>query len=81
MKTTTKVLTKKKIIDLKPEIHKILNIQAAINGMNLKAYIEQCLEEIANEDALLIELSTNAPGTDELLNEQEQESFLKALAR
>jgi len=80
MKTITNSRRKKKIIELSPETEKRLRIIAVNAGYNLKAYIENVLDEIADEDELLIALS-NAVGTDELLNEQEKTRFIKSLSQ
>lgn len=57
---TTTVKKKRKLIDLSPEVERMLSILAASQGKNLKAYIESVLEQQAqevNEDAILAELS------------------------
>jgi DNA-directed RNA polymerase subunit F len=73
------VKTKRKIIDLRPETEKNLRLIAVNYGQNLKSYIESVLEELANEDEMLIELS-KAPGTDEVLSKSEKNEFLKSLS-
>lgn len=79
MKTGTPRIRKRKIIELSPEIEKRLRIIAVNEGFNLKSYIENVLEEIAEEDEILIALS-KATGTDEILDESEKERFIKSLA-
>ena len=79
MKTQAGISRKKKIIELRPETEKRLRIIAVNEGFNLKSYIENVLEEIADEDETLIALS-KVPGTDELLNQIEKANFLKFLA-
>jgi predicted DNA-binding protein len=79
MKTITTSGRKKKIIELSPETEKRLRIIAVNAGYNLKSYIENVLDEIAEEDELLIVLS-NAEGTDELLNGPEKKRFIKSLS-
>jgi hypothetical protein len=74
-----KVITKRKIINLKPETEKNLRLIAVNYGQNLKSYIESVLEELANEDEILIALS-KAPGTDDILNQSEKAEFLKWLS-
>jgi hypothetical protein len=75
----TKVITKRKIINLRPETEKNLRLIAVNYGQNLKSYIESVLEELANEDEMLIALS-KAPGTDDILNQSEKAEFLKSLS-
>ena len=79
MKTNTTTSRKKKIIELSPETEKRLRIIAVHEGYNLKSYIENVLEEIAEEDEVLISLSM-AAGTNELLTESEKTNFLKSLS-
>jgi len=79
MKTIVTASRKKKIIELSTETEKRLRIIAVNAGYNLKAYIENVLEEIADEDELLIALST-AQGTNELLTESEKTRFIKSLS-
>lgn len=80
MKTITNSRRKKKIIELSPETEKRLRIIAVNAGYNLKSYIENVLDEIADEDELLITLS-NAEGTDEILSEPEKTRFIKSLSQ
>jgi len=75
----TKVITKRKIINLRPETEKNLRLIAVNYGQNLKSYIESVLEELANEDEMLIALS-KAPGTDDILNQSEKAEFLKSIS-
>jgi hypothetical protein len=79
MKTIVTAGRKKKIIELRPETEKRLRIIAVNAGYNLKSYIENVLDEIADEDELLIALST-AQGTSELLTESEKTRFIKSLS-
>lgn len=79
MKTQPGSSRKKKIIELRPETEKRLRIIAVNEGFNLKSYIENVLEEIADEDQILIALS-NESGTNELLNDTEKTNFLKSLS-
>ena len=80
MKTITTSGRKKKIIELSLETEKRLRIIAVNSGYNLKSYIENVLDEIADEDELLITLS-NAEGTDEILSEPEKIRFIKSLSQ
>lgn len=75
----TKVITKRKIINIRPETEKKLRLIAVNYGQNLKSYIESVLEELANEDEILIALS-KAPGMDDILNQSEKDEFLKSLS-
>ena len=79
MKTIVTAGRKKKIIELSMETEKRLRIIAVNAGYNLKSYIENVLDEIADEDELLIALST-AQGTNELLTESEKTRFIKSLS-
>jgi hypothetical protein len=79
MKTIVTATRKKKIIELSTETEKRLRIIAVNAGYNLKSYIETVLDEIADEDDLLIALSS-VKGTDELLNESEKARFIKSLS-
>ena len=79
MKTITTAGRKKKIIELSPETKKRLRIITVNAGYNLKAYIENLMDEIAVEDELLIALST-AQGMNELLTESEKTRFIKSLS-
>lgn len=80
MKAIPTSLRKRKIIELTPETEKRLRIIAVNAGYNLKSYIENVLDEIAEEDELLIALS-NAEGTEEILNEPEKTKFIKSLSK
>ena len=75
----TKAITKRKIINLRPETEKNLRLIAVNYGQNLKSYIESVLEELANEDEILIALS-KAPGTDDILSQSEKAEYLKSLS-
>jgi hypothetical protein len=79
MKAIEAVRRKKKIIELSLETEKRLRIIAVNEGYNLKSYIENVLDEIADEDELLIALSTGQ-GTNELLTEPEKVRFIKSLS-
>jgi hypothetical protein len=74
-----KPVTKRKLIDLNPDTEKNLRLIAVNYGMNLKSYIENVLNEIAQEDELLIALS-KAPGTNDILSPIEKDDFLKWLS-
>ena len=74
----SKIVTKRKLIDLKPETEKNLRLIAVNYGQNLKSYIESVLDELANEDELLIALS-NIPEANEVLSESEKKTFINSL--
>jgi hypothetical protein len=74
----SKIVTKRKLIDLKPETEKNLRLIAVNYGQNLKSYIESVLDELANEDELLIALS-NVPEANEVLSESEKKTFINSL--
>lgn len=74
-----KVVTKRKIINLRPDTEKNLRLIAVNYGQNLKSYIESVLEELANEDEMLIALS-KAQETNDILSQSEKADFLKSLS-
>lgn len=70
--------TKRKIIDLNEDTFKTLSIMAIQKGTNLKNYIEEVLNELAEdyEDAkLYAKLSKEKPEGNVMLNEKEQTEF------
>ena len=75
----TKVVTKRKIINLRPDTEKNLRLIAVNYGQNLKSYIESVLEELANEDEMLIALSKTHE-TNDILSQSEKADFLKSLS-
>lgn len=74
------MVTKRKIIDLKPETEKNLRLIAVNYGQNLKSYIESVLDELANEDEVLIALSS-IPEANEILSESEKIVFINSLKK
>jgi hypothetical protein len=72
------IVTKRKIINLKPDTEKNLRLIAVNYGLNLKAYIENVLDELAEEDDVLIALS-NVAEADEILTKSEKTVFIKSL--
>lgn len=67
--------SKRKIIDLNEDTFKTLSIMAIQKGTNLKKYIEDVLNELAEnyEDAkLYAKLSKENPDGNIMLNEQEK---------
>jgi hypothetical protein len=74
------IVTKRKIIDLKPETEKNLRLIAVNYGQNLKSYIESVLDELANEDDVLIALS-KVPEANEILSESEKTVFINSLKK
>lgn len=82
MSTATITPSKRKIIDLNEDTFKTLSIMAIQKGTNLKHYIEDILNEIAEdyEDAkLYAKLCKEHPEGQIMLNEQEKEEFEKWL--
>lgn len=78
MSTATITPTKRKIIDLNEDTFKTLSIMAIQKGTNLKNYIEEVLNELAEnyEDAkLYAKLSKEHPEGNVMLNEKEQSEF------
>lgn len=74
--------TKRKIIDLNEDTFKTLSIMAIQKGTNLKNYIEDVLNDLAEnyEDAkLYAKLSKEHPEGNVMLNEQEKADFEKWL--
>lgn len=75
MSSVTLTPSKRKIIDLKEDTFKTLSIMAIQKGTNLKKYIEDVLNELAEnyEDAkLYAKLSKENPDGNIMLNEQEK---------
>ena len=72
------IITKRKIINLKPDTEKNLRLIAVNYGLNLKTYIEGVLDDIANEDDVLIALS-KVPEANEILTKPEMTAFINSL--
>ena len=75
MSSVTLTPSKRKIIDLNEDTFKTLSIMAIQKGTNLKKYIEDVLNELAEnyEDAkLYAKLSKEKPDGNIMLNEQEK---------
>ena len=75
MSSATLTPSKRKIIDLNEDTFKTLSIMAIQKGTNLKKYIEDVLNELAenDEDAkLYAKLSKENPDGNIMLNEQEK---------
>ena len=75
MSSATLTPSKRKIIDLNEDTFKTLSIMAIQKGTNLKKYIEDVLNELAEnyEDAkLYAKLSKENPDGKIMLNEQEK---------
>ncbi len=82
MSTATLTHTKRKIIDLNEDTFKTLSIMAIQKGTNLKKYIEDVLNELAEdyEDAkIYAQLSKEQPEGLIPVSEEEQEEFEKWL--
>lgn len=82
MSTIAITPTKRKIIDLNEDTFKTLSIMAIQKGTNLKKYIEDVLNDLAEnyEDAnLYAKLSKEYPDGNVMLNEQEKADFEKWL--
>lgn len=78
MSTVSVTPSKRKIIDLNEDTFKTLSIMAIQKGTNLKKYIEDVLNELAEnyEDAkLYAKLSKENPDGNIMLNEQEKADF------
>ena len=75
MSSVTLTPSKRKIIDLNEDTFKTLSIMAIQKGTNLKKYIEDVLNELAEnyEDAkLYAKLSKENPDGNIMLNEQDK---------
>lgn len=75
MSSATLTPSKRKIIDLNEDTFKTLSIMAIQKGTNLKKYIEDVLNELAEnyEDAkLYAKLSKENPDGNIMLNEQDK---------
>ena len=71
---------KRKLIDLKPKTFRSLSIMAASNGISLKRFIENRLDEIAEskEDAVLYDfLCKTDPDGLKMVSDKEQIEFEK----
>ena len=70
----------RKNIDLKHDTKRTLSLQAVQNGMNLKAYIELILDNLAEmeEDKILAMLS-NVPDAQVALSGEELTAFKREL--
>ena len=82
MSTLSITPTKRKIIDLNEDTFKTLSIMAIQKGTNLKKYIEDVLNDLAEnyEDTkLYAKLSKEYPEGNVMLNEQEKADFEKWL--
>ena len=82
MSTATLAPSKRKIIDLNEDTFKTLSIMAIQKGTNLKNYIEDVLNELAEdyEDAkIYAKLSQERPDGNVMLNEQEKADLEKWL--
>lgn len=82
MSTTTLSPSKRKIIDLNENTFKTLSIMAIQKGTNLKNYIEELLNDIAEdyEDAkIYAQLSKEQPEGHIPVSKEEQEEFEKWL--
>lgn len=78
MSSVTLTPSKRKIIDLNEDTFKTLSIMAIQKGTNLKKYIEDVLNELAEnyEDAkLYAKLSKENSDGNIMLNEQEKADF------
>lgn len=70
----TIALPKRKVIDIKGETFRILSVMAAQQGINLKKYIENLLDQIAEErddNATFAWLSKNMPEGLTMITEEE----------
>ena len=82
MSTVSVTPSKRKIIDLKDDTFKTLSIMAIQKGTNLKNYIEDILNGIAEdyEDAkLYAKLKKSSQRVSSKANKEEQEDFEKWL--
>ncbi len=82
MSSVTLTPSKRKIIDLNEDTFKTLSIMAIQKGTNLKKYIEDVLNELAEnyEDAkLYAKQSKENPDGNIMLNEQEKADLEKWL--
>ena len=82
MSSATLTPSKRKIIDLNEDTFKTLSIMAIQKGTNLKKYIEDVLNELAEnyEDAkLYAKQSKENPDGNIMLNEQEKADLEKWL--
>lgn len=77
---STNINFHRKLIDIPDDVFGALSIRAASMGLSLKKYIENLLMQEADEmdDAEVYKyLASNRPDGKVMLNEQEQDDFLR----
>ena len=75
-------MSKRKVIDIKPDTFRGLSVIAASRGTNLKRFIEDILDELveAYDDAAVYRyLCQTEPEGLERVSEEEKEAFEKSL--
>lgn len=75
-------VSKRKVIDIKPDTFRGLSVIAASRGTNLKRFIEDSLDELveAYDDAAVYRyLCQTEPEGLEMVSEEEKEAFEKSL--
>ena len=81
-KTAPSRVSKRKVIDIKPDTFRGLSVIAASRGTNLKRFIEDSLDELveAYDDAAVYRyLCQTEPEGLEMVSEEEKEAFEKSL--
>lgn len=74
--------TKRKLIDIEPNTFHALSLMAAHEGLNLKKFIEQTLNKVAEEydaNAEYAWMIKNYPEASEMVSEAEQDKFEKEI--
>ena len=82
IKNSTSRVSKRKVIDIKPDTFRGLSVIAASRGTNLKRFIEDSLDELveAYDDAAVYRyLCQTEPEGLEMVSEEEKEAFEKSL--
>ena len=75
-------VSKRKVIDIKPDTFRGLSVIAASRGTNLKRFIEDSLDELVeayDDAAVYCYLCQTEPEGLEMVSEKEKEAFEKSL--
>lgn len=82
IKNSPSRVSKRKVIDIKPDTFRSLSVIAASRGTNLKRFIEDSLDELVeayDDAAVYCYLCQTEPEGLEMVSEEEKEAFEKSL--
>ena len=82
IKNSPSRVSKRKVIDIKPDTFRGLSVIAASRGTNLKRFIEDSLDELVeayDDAAVYCYLCQTEPEGLEMVSEEEKEAFEKSL--